>query len=299
MGEGITTRHPTRIARSSKRSVVRAEFLLQALVARSGRRAVTCPHCRSAECNQVATKARVVRIMRCATCGLYYTDPLYRSRLAANFYDRLYAAEGSTTDMPDSRTAARLRETGFKGSDKDASTILDRLRSLAGPKRRLLELGSSWGYFLYQARQTGLEPTGVEIAEGRRRFGIQHLSVHILPTLADVGNESFDIAFAAHVLEHFTDISTVYAELASLLRPGGHLLVEVPNFDLEQFGDRVLSLVGAVHPLGYDSGWFRRNLITHGFIDVAIYSGWDSTSPAPAARSTSSVIVVHARTPED
>jgi hypothetical protein len=60
-----------------------------------------------------------------------------------------------------------------------------------------------------------------------------------------------------------------------------------------------LSLVGAVHPLGYDSGWFRRNLITHGFIDVTIYSGWDSTSPAPAARSTSSVIVVHARTPED
>jgi SAM-dependent methyltransferase len=188
-------------------------------------------------------------------------------------------------------------EAGFKGSDKDASAILDRLRSLAGSKRRLLELGSSWGYFLYQARQTGLEPTGVEIAEGRRRFGIKHLGVRILPTLADVGNESFDVAFAAHVLEHFTDISTVYAELASLLRPGGHLFVEVPNFDLDQFGDRILPLVGAVHPLGYDSDWFRRNLRINGLVDVTIYSGWDSAAPAPAARTTSSVIVVHARTP--
>jgi SAM-dependent methyltransferase len=283
---------------SAKRSVVGGEFLLQALVARSGSRAATCPHCLSTECDRVATKARVVRIMRCATCGLHYTDPLYRSWLASNFYDRLYAAEGSTTHTPDARTAARLRETGFKASDKDASVILDRLLSLAGPVHRILELGSSWGYFLYQARQTGLEPTGVEIADGRRRFGIKHLGVRILPTLANVGSGSFDVAFAAHVLEHFTDISTVYDELASLLRPGGHLYVEVPNFELDQFGDRVLPLVGAVHPLGYDSDWFRRNLGIHGLVDVTIYSGWDSASPAPAARSTSSVIVVHARTPE-
>jgi cyclopropane fatty-acyl-phospholipid synthase-like methyltransferase len=37
----------------------------------------------------------------------------------------------------------------------------------------MLELGSSWGYFLYQAKQQGFEVTGVEISEPRRLFGIK------------------------------------------------------------------------------------------------------------------------------
>ena len=44
----------------------------------------------------------------------------------------------------------------------------------------LVEVGSSWGYFLWQAKNQGFDVTGVEIGEKRRLFGERHLEVKIV-----------------------------------------------------------------------------------------------------------------------
>jgi SAM-dependent methyltransferase len=41
-------------------------------------------------------------------------------------------------------------------------------------------------------------------------------------------NSSLDVVLTAHVLEHVPDFSAALAELHRVLRPGGHLLVQVP-----------------------------------------------------------------------
>jgi SAM-dependent methyltransferase len=279
---------------NAKQAIVKAEFLLQGVLARIMNANVACPHCSGTDADEVGRKAHVVKVMQCSGCGLYFTSPLYRSWLSPNFYDRLYTAEGSTTGMPAAETLARLKASAFEGSDKDGSAVLEAIRVTVGSTGRLLEFGSSWGYLLYQAKNAGFEAIGVEIANDRRKYGVQNLGVTIVPTLGDVRSGPFDIVYAAHVLEHLTDVRTVYDELASLLRPGGHIFLEVPNFDPRQFGERVYPLVGAVHPLGYDSNWFLRNLGKHGFHSVGVYPDWQSVSEMRAARSSSSVIVVHA-----
>ena len=45
--------------------------------------------------------------------------------------------------------------------------------------RTLLEIGSSWGYFLDQANAAGFATVGVEPGRTRRRFGVRELGVDI------------------------------------------------------------------------------------------------------------------------
>lgn len=278
--------------------VPRLEFALQSLVKRSR----ACPHCRARDTRVVARKHVVVRVRRCAECGLCFTDPLYESSAFGRLYDALYDAEGSTTALPGPAELERLRATRFAGTDKDFAPRLRFLRELArGP--RLVELGSSWGYFVHQARAAGFDAVGVEIGRLRREYGVRELGVPLVESLADLGARRFDVAYTAHVLEHFTDLSTVFDELYARLAPGGFLALEVPHFDLAGRGRAALANVGAVHPLGFTREFFERNLPRHGFEPVALEESWEALAAAargaaverPAAPS--GVLVALARRP--
>jgi 2-polyprenyl-3-methyl-5-hydroxy-6-metoxy-1,4-benzoquinol methylase len=173
---------------------------------------------------------------------------------------------------------------------------LQKLRAHRLPKRpKLLEIGSSWGYFLHQAREMGFAVTGVEIARRRREFGRQRLGLDIVGDLGELpAGRRYDVIYTAHVLEHFTDLRGVFPRLAALLADDGMLFIEVPNFDPQQFGTRCLSIVGAVHPLGFDSEFFRRNLPRHGLELTGLFTSWRDLPDRPTAVSSGDVIIVRA-----
>src|SRR5262249_52814851 len=105
--------------------VPRLEFVLQSLY----RRQQSCPFCASGNHSVVARKRGILRIRHCLVCGLYFTDPIYRSRLG-NLYDRLYRAEGSTTTLPAEPALEALRTTNFARSDKNCAPQLEALQRL-------------------------------------------------------------------------------------------------------------------------------------------------------------------------
>lgn len=273
--------------------VIKSEYLLQSVL----RYPLTpaCPHCGSASHALVARKYRVVRIVRCRDCGLSFSRPIYRSWLAANFYDRLYA-QGAITELPDPPTLRRLLDSRFRGAEKDAAAVLDKLRPPNVEHPTLLELGSSWGYFLYQAQASGFDATGIEIGTSRRQFGQRELGVDIVADWSELpAGRRYDVIYTAHVLEHFTDLSAVFPLIAERLQADGTLFIEVPNFDPTQFGERCLSIVGAIHPLGFDSEFFRSNLPRHGLEISGVFSRWDDVPDRPAGVSNGDVIIVRAR----
>jgi transcription elongation factor Elf1 len=90
--------------------IPRLEFLIQSLF----RKQEFCPHCGSRNLHSVAKKYQTIEIRHCDDCGLFFTSPMYQSLFISDFYDKLYKAEGSTTDMPTSEQLAELINTVAK-----------------------------------------------------------------------------------------------------------------------------------------------------------------------------------------
>jgi SAM-dependent methyltransferase len=249
----------------------RLEFGLQALVCHQR----VCPFCQGRHHAVVARKHGVVRIRQCNACSLYFTDPIYKSRIASLYDSPLYDAEGSTTTVPPPSELEALKATMFAASDKNCGNQIEALRHL-GAGKRLLEIGSSWGYFLYQAKAAGFDAIGVEPNRVRREYGVRGLGSDIRSSIDDVSEGGFDVIYTAHTLEHVSEPNEFFSGCYDRLRPGGLLAIEVPHFDLALLGTSALSVIGAVHPLGLSQAFFRVALPWAGFKPLGVYGDWTS-----------------------
>ena len=140
---------------------------------------------------------------------------------------------------------AEAHETGAYGGGRPrgaraAAPILRafdrrRLRQLAraGARTpgRLLDIGAGRGRFVAEARAAGWYAHGIEPSrrgiEGARAIGIELVAGGIDD--AQVPSGSLDAATLWHVLEHVEDPGAALERIAGWLRPGGLLLVGVPN----------------------------------------------------------------------
>jgi SAM-dependent methyltransferase len=96
---------------------------------------------------------------------------------------------------------------------------------------RLLDIGAGRGRFVAEAREAGWHAYGIEPSQrgvaGARALGIELQRGAIDDT--DVPAGSLDAATLWHVLEHLDEPGPALARIVGWLRPGGLLLVGVPN----------------------------------------------------------------------
>ncbi|TVQ59879.1 MAG: class I SAM-dependent methyltransferase [Spirulina sp. DLM2.Bin59] len=98
---------------------------------------------------------------------------------------------------------------------------------------KILEVGCGTGYFLNRLKQRGecdiygleLNPEAVAIGQGQ---GLPIL-LKTLGQFVDEQDHSFDAICAFQVLEHLGDIQDFLSDTLKLLRPGGKLILSVPN----------------------------------------------------------------------
>src|SRR5262245_6283793 len=189
-----------------------------------------CPVCeaRNARSNPaLGLRIRVVppdALLVCATCGLGWID---RER-------RPVHPTGYEADYFEAHTA---QAEGFAGGyDALAPHLVERLAalesSLGHRQGRLLEVGCGSGSFLAAAQANGWTVFGIDVsrwvaARMEERYGI-HVEVGDIETAA-LPPQSVDVVHLSHVLEHVTDPRRAVERLCSILRPGGLLVVEVPN----------------------------------------------------------------------
>lgn len=100
------------------------------------------------------------------------------------------------------------------------------------PASRILEIGVGGGHFMRLAAQHGLNPSGLELnpsaAQEVRQQGFTVYESD-LAALPDVVDQPFDAVCAFQVLEHVPDPGIFLKQMLALLRPGGRLVLSVPN----------------------------------------------------------------------
>lgn len=106
-------------------------------------------------------------------------------------------------------------------------------------RTRILDVGSSYGYFRKIASDRGFEHVGVDVSRhaaeaARSRFGFE-TSVGTLPDFAARGPAPFDVITMFDTLEHLADPVAEVRTAAGLLKPGGLLAVRTPNLLAVEF----------------------------------------------------------------
>lgn len=168
---------------------------------------------------------------------------------------------------------AEAYESGSPRLARLAAPVLarfDRRRlSLLGPARgSLLDIGAGRGRFVAAARRAGWSAEGIEPSER----GVSAASAVYEVELARGGIEeaagTFDAVVLWHVLEHLDDPPAALAKVASLLEPGGVLLVGVPNLASVQASigrERWFHLDLPRHRTHFTPAGLRALLEGHGF----------------------------------
>ena len=100
-----------------------------------------------------------------------------------------------------------------------------------GSGRDVFEAGCGTGLLLKEASSVARSAVGLDLSRGMlrqaRERGLRVLQGSI--TNIPLPSASFDLAYSMKVLAHIPPIENALAELARLVRPGGHLLLEFYN----------------------------------------------------------------------
>ncbi|MFY7960349.1 MAG: WecB/TagA/CpsF family glycosyltransferase [Elsteraceae bacterium] len=165
-------------------------------------------------------------LMRCGHCGGLYLDADLSAGSAHRFhateYRRLYLSEAAT--RYDAAFLRSLRAADF--ADRRAARLLPALPLAA----TLLEIGSGYGAFLgrIHAARPDLFLFAIEPDLARRELGLDGAPVRFIEE-AGVGTARFDLIVAFHSLEHLSRPAETLRMLRSALKPGGRLVIEVPD----------------------------------------------------------------------
>ena len=162
------------------------------------------------------------RVVVCTECGLGRLHPMLDSDEIAALYPPDYYGEPGTKFQP-------LVERLVRFIGERHITFLS--RGLA-PRSRILDVGCGRGVILGALANRGFEVHGLEISAEAARGADPRAEIRIANRLADADYppESFDEIIIWHVLEHLSDPRETLEAAHRILKPGGRLIVAVPNF---------------------------------------------------------------------
>ncbi len=152
-------------------------------------------------------------VLECCKCGLVFLSSF--DHIRDNFYEK------SGMHAQPINVVAWLRQ-----SDSDDERRLKQFRRFLENKS-VLDFGCGAGGFLLRARDITSKACGIEV-ESRLAAHFSERGLDVRRELSDF-EETFDVITLFHVLEHFQDPSQLLKQLAEKLKPGGQIVVEVPN----------------------------------------------------------------------
>lgn len=231
---------------------------------------VNCPMCGADDAVPVRTRAD---ICKCCQCDLVYlrTRPTV-AELTAQY--ATYASNvGSHMALP--QRFDQLKTTGLRRD----FLMADILAFTGSRRRRFLDIGSGWGAFLFNAREHGFQPNGIEICAEMADFATNYLGIPTekkQPEDTDWSQGTFQVVSALHSLEHLPNQASALTYIHRILEPSGGLFCGiVPNygsFCSESQRDTWEWLDPVMHVVQFTVETLTKHLWGHGFNVLKIYT---------------------------
>ncbi|GAA2132767.1 class I SAM-dependent methyltransferase [Actinomadura napierensis] len=171
----------------------------------------------------VQVKPGSFTLEECRTCGHIFQNPRLTAEGLEFYYRDMYDGLGE-----------KDTERVFRFTSKIYRRRARMVRRHASP-RTWLDIGTGYGHFCRTARTIlpdtrfdGLD-LGAGVLKAQRRGWITHAYQGLFPELADRLPDPYDVVSMHHYLEHTVDPRREIATAAAVLRPGGLLIIEVPD----------------------------------------------------------------------
>lgn len=200
----------------------------------------TCPICNSASlkpfirCLDHTVSKEEFTIVKCEKCGFRFTNPRPAEHEIGKYYQsEEYISHSNTSKGIVNRLYQMVRKHTLKKKLKLVNSL--------SKKGAILDIGCGTGNFLDTCKQDGWSATGIEPDPKARQFAKENygLDVREEAALSNLPSSSYEIITMWHVLEHVHRLNERVEELKRLLKPGGTIIIAVPNSsskDAEMYG---------------------------------------------------------------
>ena len=193
-------------------------------------RRTTCPWCGS---DRLKTRVRTTDVLQrkpgvftmdeCRTCKHVFQNPRLNGAGLGFYYRDFYDGLGAS------------RTEGIFAAHRDLYVSRARMVAPFVTPRTWLDIGTGYGHFCKDAADVwpdtvfdGLD-MGAGVEEGQRRGWLTNVYRGELPELAEQVAGKYDVLSMHHYLEHVTDPRKELDVVASIMKPGSYLLIEVPD----------------------------------------------------------------------
>ncbi len=192
---------------------------------------MVCPICQSSELKSETRASRQgesLEIFHCLHCDHRFQDP---SR-----YTDIYST-GDFTKAARSQSEVPSSEK-IKALDKKALERFHFYKSIIGPWKKVLEVGSSIGSFLHLLKIDGKEVDGIEPDPVYSDFAQQQYFFKQEALLLENFNppHPYQAVCSFHVIEHVQDPQSFVQKIHQLLEPQGEVLIECPSWEIHSYG---------------------------------------------------------------
>lgn len=169
----------------------------------------------------------------------------------------------------------QFTEAELKSKVSAHRTVAKRVRRDIGYGARVLEVGCGTGVLLAALRDEGLQAYGIDASGPAIDIARSVLGVDARQELIeDVDlSPNHDAIVALHVIEHLRQPSLLLRKARAALRPGGMLVLEVPDFGAHmriQLGEQWPYFIPGEHLQHFDEGCLRHVCERFGFRPIRL-----------------------------
>src|SRR3989339_555277 len=191
---------------------------------------MNCPLCQSSEnyplrifTQEKAKSRNSAVLLTCRGCGLLFADDWAADR------SHIYRDSYWLWDIESEKEEKMIGETKKTAFSSQLKSLKRHIRPEA---KKILDVGTGFGYLLEAASKMGFNCHGLDISEKAVEISSKKFPAKIVKgdlSSANYPSDYFDVVSMADVLEHIAKPHESISEAARILRPGGLLFIISPN----------------------------------------------------------------------